>query len=90
MFAWTSFPPSRCFLLLSYNLDEILFVFNIPVKRLTTSFCRDEYELLEAVQAKLVVHTLTAPVLGNDHKEFRGRENPVSDQKTSSNFSSHF
>uniref|UniRef100_A0A1J3E4J0 Pre-mRNA-splicing factor prp12 n=1 Tax=Noccaea caerulescens TaxID=107243 RepID=A0A1J3E4J0_NOCCA len=37
---------------------------------------RDEYELLEAVQAKLVVHTLTAPVLGNDHKEFRGRENP--------------
>ncbi|WZZ62513.1 hypothetical protein YC2023_062620 [Brassica napus] len=37
---------------------------------------REEYELLEAVQAKLVVHPLTAPVLGNDHKEFRGRENP--------------
>ncbi|KAJ0263855.1 Uncharacterized protein HA466_0023060 [Hirschfeldia incana] len=37
---------------------------------------REEYELLEAVQAKLVVHPLTAPVLGNDHKEFRGRANP--------------
>ncbi|KAL0900334.1 hypothetical protein Bca101_084295 [Brassica carinata] len=37
---------------------------------------REEYELLEAVQAKLAVHPLTAPVLGNDHKEFRGRENP--------------
>lgn len=37
---------------------------------------REEYELLEAVQAKLVVHPLTAPVLGNDHKEFRGREIP--------------
>nr|VDC93381.1 unnamed protein product [Brassica oleracea] len=37
---------------------------------------REEYELLEAVQAKLVVHPLTAPVLGNDHKEFRGRESP--------------
>ncbi|ESQ48841.1 hypothetical protein EUTSA_v10019900mg [Eutrema salsugineum] len=37
---------------------------------------REEYELLEAVQEKLVVHPLTAPVLGNDHEEFRGRENP--------------
>ncbi|XP_010498325.1 PREDICTED: pre-mRNA-splicing factor prp12-like [Camelina sativa] len=36
----------------------------------------EEYELLEAVQAKLGIHPLTAPVLGNDHKEFRGRENP--------------
>lgn len=36
---------------------------------------RDEYELLEAVQAKLAVHPLTAPVLGNDHNEFRSREN---------------
>lgn len=65
-------------------------MFILHGKRLTTSFCRDEYELLEAVQAKLVVHSLTAPVLGNDHKEFRGRENPVSDKKASSNFTSHF
>ncbi|KAL0855123.1 hypothetical protein Bca101_060275 [Brassica carinata] len=41
-----------------------------------TPISREEYELLEAVQAKLVVHPLTAPVLGNDHKEFRGRESP--------------
>ncbi|KAK7284728.1 hypothetical protein RJT34_19480 [Clitoria ternatea] len=38
---------------------------------------REEYELLEAVQARLSVHHLTAPVLGNDHNEFRSRENPV-------------
>lgn len=38
---------------------------------------REEYELLEAVQARLAVHHLTAPVLGNDHNEFRSRENPV-------------
>ncbi|GAV86134.1 CPSF_A domain-containing protein/MMS1_N domain-containing protein, partial [Cephalotus follicularis] len=38
---------------------------------------REEHELLEAVQARLVVHPLTAPILGNDHKEFRSRENPV-------------
>ncbi|CAK8544226.1 unnamed protein product [Lathyrus sativus] len=38
---------------------------------------REEYELLEAVQARLVVHHLTAPVLGNDHNEFRSRENPA-------------
>ncbi|KAJ6382350.1 hypothetical protein OIU77_030910 [Salix suchowensis] len=38
---------------------------------------REEYELLEAVQSRLVVHPLTAPVLGNDHHEFRSRENPV-------------
>ncbi|CAN8270105.1 unnamed protein product [Cochlearia groenlandica] len=42
---------------------------------------REEYELLEAVQAKLVVHPLTAPVLGNDHEEFRGRENPAQARK---------
>lgn len=41
------------------------------------SLSRDEYELLEAVQARLVVHPLTAPILGNDHNEFRGRENPT-------------
>ncbi|CAK7342213.1 unnamed protein product [Dovyalis caffra] len=38
---------------------------------------REEYELLEAVQSRLVVHPSTAPVLGNDHHEFRSRENPV-------------
>ncbi|KAI9122007.1 hypothetical protein K1719_006696 [Acacia pycnantha] len=38
---------------------------------------REEYELLEAVQARLVVHPLTSPILGNDHNEFRSRENPV-------------
>lgn len=40
-------------------------------------FGREEYDLLEAVQAKLVVHPLTAPILGNNHNEFRSRENPV-------------
>ncbi|KAK6945421.1 Cleavage/polyadenylation specificity factor, A subunit, N-terminal [Dillenia turbinata] len=35
---------------------------------------REEHEILEAVQARLVVHPLTAPVLGNDHNEFRSRE----------------
>ncbi|KAK1267455.1 DNA damage-binding protein 1a [Acorus gramineus] len=34
---------------------------------------REEHELLEAVQARLAVHPLTSPVLGNDHREFRGR-----------------
>ncbi|XAR68639.1 hypothetical protein NMG60_11003833 [Bertholletia excelsa] len=43
-----------------------IFVF-IPISR-------EEHELLEAVQARLVVHPLTAPVLGNDHNEFRSRE----------------
>ncbi|XP_073525723.1 uncharacterized protein [Phyllobates terribilis] len=38
---------------------------------------RDEYQLLKAVQAKLAVHPLTAPILGNNHAEFRGRENLV-------------
>lgn len=37
----------------------------------------EEHELLEAVQGRLAVHPLTAPVLGNDHKEFRGRGLPV-------------
>ncbi|EYU39984.1 hypothetical protein ABFS82_10G175900 [Erythranthe guttata] len=35
---------------------------------------REEYELLEEVQARLVVDPLTAPILGNDHNEFRSRE----------------
>lgn len=38
---------------------------------------RVEYELLEAVQARLVIHPLTAPILGNDHNEFRSRESSV-------------
>ncbi|KAL5741948.1 hypothetical protein ACOSP7_028680 [Xanthoceras sorbifolium] len=42
---------------------------------------REEYELLEAVQARLVVHPLTAPILGNDHNEFRSRENLVGSPK---------
>jgi len=41
------------------------------------SVYREEYELLEAVQERLVVHQLTAPVLGNDHNEFRSRETRV-------------
>ncbi|XP_058204803.1 uncharacterized protein LOC131318827 isoform X2 [Rhododendron vialii] len=35
---------------------------------------REEHALLEALQARLVVHPLTAPILGNDHNEFRNRE----------------
>lgn len=34
---------------------------------------REEYDLLEAVQARLVIHPLTAPILGNDHTEYRCR-----------------
>lgn len=36
---------------------------------------REEYELLKPVQARLAVHPLTAPILGNNHSEFRNREN---------------
>ncbi|CAN4109295.1 unnamed protein product [Withania somnifera] len=32
---------------------------------------REEYDLLEAVQARLVINPLTAPMLGNDHTEYR-------------------
>ncbi|KAL4370550.1 DNA damage-binding protein 1 [Arachis hypogaea] len=42
---------------------------------------REEYELLEAVQTRLAVHHLTAPILGNDHNEFRSRENPAGTPK---------
>lgn len=35
---------------------------------------RDEYELLEDVQSRIAVHPLTAPILGNDHSEFRSRQ----------------
>ncbi|KAF6155219.1 hypothetical protein GIB67_019745 [Kingdonia uniflora] len=37
---------------------------------------REEYDLLQAVQARLTVHPLTCPILGNDHSEFRGRGSP--------------
>lgn len=36
---------------------------------------REDYDLLKAVQARLAVHPLTAPILGNNHSEFRSREN---------------
>ncbi|GAB2295437.1 hypothetical protein Dimus_029604 [Dionaea muscipula] len=36
---------------------------------------REEYEFLLSVQDRIAVHPLTAPVLGNNHNEFRGREN---------------
>ncbi|XP_010257605.1 PREDICTED: splicing factor 3B subunit 3 [Nelumbo nucifera] len=42
---------------------------------------REEHDLLEAVQARLVVHPLTAPILGNDHNEFRGRESSAGTPK---------
>ncbi|KAL3534006.1 hypothetical protein ACH5RR_007527 [Cinchona calisaya] len=42
---------------------------------------RREYELLEAVQARLVIHPLTAPILGNDHNDFRRRESSVGARK---------
>ncbi|KAK4762165.1 hypothetical protein SAY87_030049 [Trapa incisa] len=42
---------------------------------------REEYQLLQAVQAKLAIHPLTCPVLGNDHSEFRSRENMVATPK---------
>ncbi|ERN01370.1 splicing factor 3B subunit 3 isoform X1 [Amborella trichopoda] len=38
---------------------------------------REEYDLLDAVQARLAVHPLTAPILGNNHDDFRGRGSPV-------------
>ncbi|KAH9611703.1 hypothetical protein KSS87_013001 [Heliosperma pusillum] len=38
---------------------------------------RDEYDLLKVVQARLAVHPLTAPILGNNHNEFRSRESKV-------------
>lgn len=36
----------------------------------------EEHQLLQDVQEKLSVHPLTAPVLGNDHAEFRQRGTP--------------
>ncbi|KAH9329512.1 hypothetical protein KI387_001620, partial [Taxus chinensis] len=37
----------------------------------------EEYDLLDAVQERLASYPLTAPVLGNNHAQFRGRDSPV-------------
>lgn len=37
----------------------------------------EEQVLLEAVQARLALHPLTCPILGNDHKEYRARGQPA-------------
>ncbi|XP_039016046.1 splicing factor 3B subunit 3-like isoform X1 [Hibiscus syriacus] len=63
-----SVDPSHSAIMASTLLGSIMIF--IPISR-------EEYELLEAVQARLIVHPLTAPVLGNDHNEYRSRENPV-------------
>ncbi|XP_047329442.1 splicing factor 3B subunit 3 isoform X2 [Impatiens glandulifera] len=42
-----------------------IFVF-IPISR-------EEHRVLEDLQSRLVVHELTAPILGNDHSDFRSR-----------------
>lgn len=38
---------------------------------------REEYELLDAVQTRLALYPLTAPLLGNNHALFRGRGCPT-------------
>ncbi|GLJ45340.1 hypothetical protein SUGI_0954330 [Cryptomeria japonica] len=38
---------------------------------------REDYDLLDAVQERLASYPLTAPVLGNNHAQFRGRDSPV-------------
>lgn len=63
-----SFESSQTTIIASTLLGSI--VIFIPISS-------EEYELLEAVQARLAIHPLTAPLLGNDHNEFRSRENPV-------------
>ncbi|XVE96196.1 hypothetical protein REPUB_Repub02eG0200900 [Reevesia pubescens] len=63
-----SVDPSQSAIMASTLLGSIMIF--IPISR-------EEHELLEAVQARLIVHPLTAPVLGNDHNEYRSRENPV-------------
>ncbi|XP_024037268.1 probable splicing factor 3B subunit 3 isoform X1 [Citrus clementina] len=63
-----SFESSQTTIIASTLLGSI--VIFIPISS-------EEYELLEAVQARLAIHPLTAPLLGNDHSEFRSRENPV-------------
>ncbi|PPR98534.1 hypothetical protein GOBAR_AA22147 [Gossypium barbadense] len=63
-----SLDPSHSAIMASTLLGSIMIF--IPISR-------EEYELLEAVQARLILHPLTAPVLGNDHNEYRSRENPA-------------
>ncbi|XP_021281707.1 splicing factor 3B subunit 3 isoform X2 [Herrania umbratica] len=63
-----SVDPSHSTILASTLLGSIMIF--IPISR-------EEHDLLEAVQARLIVHPLTAPVLGNDHNEYRSRENPA-------------
>eukprot|EP00252_Welwitschia_mirabilis_P013831 TRINITY_DN3051_c0_g1_i1.p1 TRINITY_DN3051_c0_g1~~TRINITY_DN3051_c0_g1_i1.p1 ORF type:complete len:736 (-),score=114.68 TRINITY_DN3051_c0_g1_i1:815-2743(-) len=38
---------------------------------------KEDYELLDAVQARLASYPVTAPLLGNNHSEFRGRGSPA-------------
>ncbi|PPD84398.1 hypothetical protein GOBAR_DD18638 [Gossypium barbadense] len=63
-----SLDPSHSAIMASTLLGSIMIF--IPISR-------EEHELLEAVQARLILHPLTAPVLGNDHNEYRSRENPA-------------
>ncbi|KAH1090418.1 hypothetical protein J1N35_017675 [Gossypium stocksii] len=63
-----SLDPSHSAIMASTLLGSIMIF--IPI-------AREEHELLEAVQARLILHPLTAPVLGNDHNEYRSRENPA-------------
>ncbi|XVE75786.1 hypothetical protein DITRI_Ditri12bG0120600 [Diplodiscus trichospermus] len=63
-----SVDPSHSAIMASTLLGSIMIF--VPISR-------EEHELLEAVQARLIVHPLTAPVLGNHHNEYRSRENLV-------------
>ncbi|XWS66508.1 hypothetical protein CRYUN_Cryun05aG0205800 [Craigia yunnanensis] len=63
-----SVDPSHSAIMASTLLGSIMIF--IPISR-------EEHELLEAVQARLIVHPSTAPVLGNDHNEYHSCENPV-------------
>ncbi|BBM97233.1 splicing factor 3B subunit 3 [Marchantia polymorpha subsp. ruderalis] len=40
---------------------------------------RDDYDLLEAVQVRLASHRLTAPLLGNNHAQYRRQGCPAGD-----------
>lgn len=43
----------------------------------------EEYDLLEALQTRLALHPLTAPLLGNNHAQYRGQGCPVSSSSPS-------
>ena len=47
------------------------------IKCIDTSMFREEFELLDALQTRLALYPLTAPLLGNNHSNFRGRGCPV-------------